>query len=148
MKLAEILRVLHQMHKDTTHLLFETPVSESEAIRSAVAKADLALGNAASLVRQRLSGSQGNSPSHADVRRGGHNGKAAPQKSTPTAEKRIAFSHCADSDNGKEPPTQIVSSSAEDGLPDDEYTLQLQHNSWDYLDSIQHPSDRPNPRAA
>jgi hypothetical protein len=147
MKLAEVLRLLHQTHKETTRLLFDASVNESEAIRSAVAKADLALGNAASLVRQRLAGTQGINAICADPKQAGHNGKA--QKSTCISQKRVASSQATVSANGNESATRAVAGvTPEDGLPDDEYAIQLAQNSWEYLDTIEHPSDRPSPRAA
>jgi len=148
MRLADVLRVLHQIHKDTTRLLFEAPVNESEAIRSAVAKADLALGNAVSLVRESLSRSQGVNPACAEVKRNGQNGTAASQTSTRIPGKKVASCQGIGSSNIKEPATQAASALPEDGLPDDEYTVKLEQSSWEYLDTIEHPSDRPNPRAA
>ena len=56
MKLTEILESLHRMQKESTKLLFELSVSENAVVRQAVANADLALGNAASVVRRNLCG--------------------------------------------------------------------------------------------
>jgi hypothetical protein len=145
MKLSEVLRVLHQMQKDTTRLLFEVSVNESETIHKAVAKADLALGNAASLVRQRLSGTQGINGTCAAAGQGGRFGKPSSQKSTPVLEKSAAALQLSASSNGKESAAQVVSVSPEDTVPDDEHRERSGQSSWEYLDTIQHPGDRPNP---
>ena len=139
MKLAEVLRRLHQTHKETTRLLFESSVAESEAIRSAVAKADLALGNAASLIRDHLARTQGINATCANPKRG-HNGEA--QKPTHMPQKRVAFSQATAAPNGNESAAQTASVTPEDGLPDDEYTVKMGQNSWEYLDTIEHPDDR------
>jgi len=148
MKLVEVLRVLHQTHKDTTRLLFEASVNEREAIRGAVAKADLALGNAASLVRQHLAGNPGINRTCADANQNGHNGKPSSQKSTRVQQKRVESSHPVASSTCTEPGSLAANALPEAGLPDDEYAVQLGQNSWDYLDTIEHPCDRPNPRLA
>jgi hypothetical protein len=148
MKLSEVLRLLHQMQKDTTRLLFEVPVNESEMIRKAVAKADLALGNAASLVRQRLSGTQAINGTCAAAGRDDRFGKPSSQKSTRVPEESTTALQQSASSNGKESAAQVVSVSPEDAVPDDEHTAHLGQSSWEYLDTIQHPEDRPNPRAA
>ena len=145
MKLAEVLRVLHQMHKETTRLLFEGSVSESEVIRKAVAKADLALGNAASLVRQHLVGPHATGRTGDDAQQESRPGKAFSQKSPHVPEKHTAVPQCAAPSNGTESATEAAGVPAEDGLPDEEYTVQVGRSSWEYLDSIQHPDDRPCP---
>ena len=75
MNLPEILQSLHRMQKETIGLLLEVQVSESEEIRMAVTKVDLALDNAAGIVRQHVLGSL--SAAGAPARTGRRRGAAA-----------------------------------------------------------------------
>lgn len=144
MKLTEILQLLHQMQKGTTKLLFEAQVSESDMIRKAVAKADLALGNAASLVRQQLSGTQRTDRTFADAKKNGRSGLAASQRSDRTPEKGVAAAGYAISTQEKEPALQAASVPVEDAAVEHEELVDLRLRDWRYLDVIQHPADRPN----
>jgi hypothetical protein len=142
MKLPEILRTLHQMQKDTSHLLFEAAVNEDEMLRKVVAKADLALGNAASLVRQQLCGVQGSSGTSLAPEPEGRHGKAISQRSARVPDKIVAASEFAVASKAKEPELEVASGVPEDALPDDEYVVHLREGNWDYLDTVHHPDDR------
>jgi len=145
MKFTEILQELHRMQKDTSRLLFEAPVNESETIRKAVAKADLALGNAASLVRQQLCGGQGSNGACSIVGQGGRDGKASSQKITRTSEKTPGTPRCVVARGVQEPELPPASGSPEDVLPDDEYAVHLGPGSREFLNIVQHPDDRLRP---
>ena len=144
MKLAEILQSLHQMQKETTRLLFEVPVNESEVLRKAVTRADLALGNAASAVRQQVSGTP---ETVAEIGRERRSVVAAPRKPTRPAEAYAAASQPAVSNGTKQSLGQDRVSLDEE-LLDNEDLIHLRHRDWGYLDVIQHPDDRPTHRAA
>ncbi len=140
MKLTEILQALHRMQKDTSRLLFEASIGESEMIRKAVAKADLALGNAASLVRQQLSGAYGPNGSAAGViTHNGGFGKVSSQRSLPVSEKRAAPPRPALACKGNESPVQVAAGLPEDALPDDEYAIHLPPKNWELLDAVEQP---------
>jgi cell division septum initiation protein DivIVA len=145
MKLPEILRALHQMQKDTSRLLFEAAVNENEMLRKAVAKADLALGNAASLVRQNLCGVKGGNETSVAAGQNGRYGKATSQQSARVLEKTEAAREFIVASKSNEPELEVASGVSEDALPDHEYAVHLPQTNWEYLDTVQHPDDRLNP---
>jgi hypothetical protein len=140
MKLIEILQALHRMQKETSRLLFEASVSESEMIRKAVAKADLALGNAATLVRQELSGAHG--PNRNGITHNGAVAKASSQRTTPVLQKRSPAPRLVLASQGNESPVQVAAGMPEDALPDDEYAVHLPPRNWESSETLQNPDDR------
>jgi hypothetical protein len=142
MKFNEILQALHRMQKDTSRLLFEASVSESEMIRKAVAKADLALGNAASLVRQQLSGAHGTNGNAADITHNGGFAKASSQRSAYVPGKRPAALRPALASTANESAVQVAAGMTEDALPDDEYAIHLPPRNWESAETVQNPDER------
>lgn len=142
MKPTEILQALHRMQKETSHLLFEATVSENEMVRKAVAKADLALGNAASLVRQQLSRAHGPKGNGATVTHNGSVAKAASYASAPAPGKRSPSPRLVLASQGNGSAVQVATGSPEDELRDNEYPVHLPPRNWDYADTFQNPDER------
>ncbi|HXJ95490.1 MAG TPA: hypothetical protein VMT20_21825 [Terriglobia bacterium] len=142
MKINEILQALHRMQKDTSRLLFEASVSESETIRKAVAKADLALGNAASLVRQELSGTHRPNGNAAGVAHNGSFAKASSQRSVPVAGKQAPAPRLVLASQENESAVLVAAGVPEDPLPDDEYAIHLPPRNWESSETFPNPDDR------
>ena len=145
MKLTEILQALHRMQKDTSRLLFDATVSEDEMVRKAVAKADLALGNAASLVRQQISGAHGPNGNGAGITRNGGFAKASSQRSIPVPERRAPAPRLVLTSQGSESAVQVAAGIPEDALPDDEYAVHLPPRNWESPETFPNPDDRVHP---
>ena len=144
MNLPEVLQHLHRMQKETARLLSEAPVTDSEEIRAAVTKVDLALDNAASMVRQRVLGSSSTDGTPARSRRNRRRGTAVSPKAVGAAESGLFASGPATSTQTNESPVQAVSVAA----VADEGGADVQQSAWDYLETIQHPDDRGGLRTA
>ena len=142
MKFTEILQALHRMQKETSRLLFEAAVSENEMVRKAVAKADLALGNAASLVRQELSGARGPNGNGAGITHSGVFVKASSQRPTPVPAKRAPAPRLVLASQPNESAVHVAAGMPEDALPDDEYAVHLPPKNWESPETLQNPDDQ------
>jgi hypothetical protein len=125
------------MQKDTSRLLFEATVSESEMIRKAVAKADLALGNAASLVRQEISGVRAPNGSAVGITPNGGFAQASSSRSTLAPEKRPPAPRLVLASKANETPVQVAAGLPEDALPDDEYSVHLPPRNWESSEMLE-----------
>ena len=142
MKLTEILQALHRMQKDTSRLLFEASVSENEMVRKAVAKADLALGNAASLVRQELSGAHGASGSAAGIPHNGGFAKGSSQRPAIVHGKQVPAPRLVLASQGNKSDVPVAAGLPEDALPDEEYAVHLPPRNWESSEMLGNPDDR------